>query len=71
MFALKGCSFDIDAYTLLQMHSLIFRSSCTDKELCAAMVNVKPNLQIIADDVKCSHGCAVSDLEEEQLFYFR
>ena len=37
----------------------------------AAMVNVKPNLQIIADDVKCSHGCAVSDLEEEQLFYFR
>ena len=37
----------------------------------AATVNVKPNLQIVADDVKCSHGCAVSDLEEEQLFYFR
>lgn len=37
----------------------------------AATVNVKPNLQIIADDVKCSHGCAVSDLEEDQLFYFR
>lgn len=26
--------------------------------------------QIIADDVKCTHGCAVSDLEPEQLFYF-
>lgn len=36
-----------------------------------ATVNVKPNLQIIADDVKCTHGCAVSDLSEEELFYFR
>lgn len=36
-----------------------------------ATVNVKPNLQIIADDVKCSHGAAISDLEETQLFYFR
>ncbi|KAK2967369.1 hypothetical protein RJ640_027035 [Escallonia rubra] len=36
-----------------------------------ASVNVKPNLPIIADDVKCSHGAAISDLEESQLFYFR
>ncbi|CAK9309466.1 unnamed protein product [Citrullus colocynthis] len=36
-----------------------------------ATVNVKPNLQIIADDVKCSHGAAISDLEETQLFYFQ
>ncbi|GAB4814356.1 hypothetical protein N2152v2_001402 [Parachlorella kessleri] len=36
-----------------------------------ATVNVKPNLQIIADDVKCTHGCAVSDLEEDELFYLR
>ena len=36
-----------------------------------ATVNVKPNLQIVADDVKCTHGCTVSDLEESQLFYFR
>jgi Fe-S cluster assembly protein SufD len=34
-------------------------------------VNVKPNLQIIADDVKCTHGAAISDLEEDQLFYFQ
>ena len=33
-------------------------------------MNVKPNLQIIADNVKCSHGAAISDLEENQLFYF-
>lgn len=36
-----------------------------------ATVNVKPNLQIIADDVKCTHGCAVSDLSEDEIFYFR
>lgn len=36
-----------------------------------ATVNVKPNLQIIADDVKCTHGCTVSDLEEEELFYLK
>lgn len=36
-----------------------------------ATVNLKPNLQIIADDVKCSHGAAISDLEDDQLFYFR
>jgi Fe-S cluster assembly protein SufD len=36
-----------------------------------ATVHVKPNLQIVADDVKCTHGCTVSDLEEEELFYFR
>lgn len=34
-------------------------------------MNLKPNLQIIADDVKCSHGAAISDLEEDQLFYFQ
>lgn len=36
-----------------------------------ATVNVKPNLQIIADDVRCTHGCTVSDLSAEELFYFR
>lgn len=35
-----------------------------------ATVSVKPNLQIVADDVKCTHGCTVSDLEEDELFYF-
>eukprot|EP01025_Chloroclados_australasicus_P026874 TRINITY_DN2668_c0_g1_i8.p3 TRINITY_DN2668_c0_g1~~TRINITY_DN2668_c0_g1_i8.p3 ORF type:complete len:209 (+),score=35.49 TRINITY_DN2668_c0_g1_i8:478-1104(+) len=36
-----------------------------------ATVNVKPNLQIIADDVKCTHGCAVSDLSEDEIFYLQ
>lgn len=36
-----------------------------------AVVNVKPNLQIIADDVKCTHGAAISgELDRMELFYF-
>merc|ERR1739848_365929 len=33
-------------------------------------INAKPNLQIYADDVKCTHGCAVADLNEYEMFYF-
>jgi Fe-S cluster assembly protein SufD len=34
-------------------------------------VNSKPQLEIYADDVKCSHGSAVGQLDEEELFYLR
>jgi Fe-S cluster assembly protein SufD len=34
-----------------------------------ATVNTKPQLEIFADDVKCSHGAAVGQLDEEELFY--
>jgi Fe-S cluster assembly protein SufD len=37
----------------------------------AATVNTKPQLEIYADDVKCSHGCTVGQLDEEALFYLR
>ncbi len=36
-----------------------------------ASVNTKPQLEIYADDVKCSHGCTVGQLDEESLFYMR
>ena len=36
-----------------------------------ATVNTKPQLEIYADDVKCSHGCTVGQLNEESLFYMR
>ena len=36
-----------------------------------ATVNAKPQLEIFADDVKCSHGCTVGKLDEEGLFYLR
>jgi Fe-S cluster assembly protein SufD len=36
-----------------------------------ATVNTKPQLEIFADDVKCSHGCTVGRLDDEALFYLR
>lgn len=36
-----------------------------------ASVNTKPQLEIFADDVKCSHGCTVGQMDEEGLFYLR
>jgi len=37
----------------------------------SAAVNTKPQLEIFADDVKCSHGCTVGRLDEEGLFYLQ
>jgi Fe-S cluster assembly protein SufD len=36
-----------------------------------ATMNSKPQLEIYADDVKCSHGATVGQLDEEGLFYLR
>jgi len=36
-----------------------------------ASVNTKPQLEIFADDVKCSHGCTVGQLDEDALFYLQ
>jgi Fe-S cluster assembly protein SufD len=36
-----------------------------------AHVDTKPELEILADDVKCSHGATVGDLDENGLFYLR
>lgn len=39
----------------------------TDK----ATINTKPQLEIWADDVKCSHGCTSGQLDEEAMFYLQ
>ena len=36
-----------------------------------ATVYTKPQLEIFADDVKCSHGCTVGSLSDESLFYLQ
>ena len=36
-----------------------------------ATINTKPQLEIFADDVKCSHGAAIGQLDDEQIFYLR
>lgn len=37
----------------------------------SASINTKPQLEIWADDVKCSHGCTSGQLDEEAMFYLR
>jgi len=36
-----------------------------------AIINTKPQLEIWADDVKCTHGCTTGQMDKEQLFYLR
>ncbi len=44
-------------------HSLLLAPS--------AAADTKPELEILADDVKCSHGASVGDLDKDSLFYLR
>lgn len=37
----------------------------------SAQVNTKPQLEIFADDVKCTHGAAIGQLDDDALFYLR
>lgn len=39
----------------------------SDKAVC----NAKPQLEIFADDVRCSHGCTVGQLDQNAVFYAR
>ena len=39
----------------------------TDK----STINSKPQLEIFADDVKCSHGCTIGQLDQDAMFYLR
>lgn len=36
-----------------------------------ATMNAKPQLEIFADDVKCSHGCTIGQLDDQALFYMQ
>jgi Fe-S cluster assembly protein SufD len=36
-----------------------------------ATINAKPQLEIFADDVKCSHGCTIGQLDQSALFYMQ
>ena len=45
-----------------------------NRNLCAsstARMHTKPQLEIYTDDVKCSHGTTIGQLDEEALFYMR
>jgi len=36
-----------------------------------AVINAKPQLEIFADDVKCTHGATIGQLDDEAMFYLR
>src|SRR5262249_7785319 len=36
-----------------------------------AQINTKPQLEIFANDVRCTHGAAVGQIDEEAIFYLR
>ena len=36
-----------------------------------ASINTKPQLEIFADDVRCTHGCTIGQLDESAMFYLR
>jgi Fe-S cluster assembly protein SufD len=36
-----------------------------------ALVNTKPQLEIFADDVKCSHGATIGQLDNDAMFYLK
>ena len=36
-----------------------------------ASINTKPQLEIFADDVKCTHGAAIGQIDEDAIFYLR
>lgn len=36
-----------------------------------AVINTKPELQILADDVRCTHGATIGQLDAEMMFYLR
>jgi Fe-S cluster assembly protein SufD len=36
-----------------------------------AQIDTKPQLEIFADDVKCTHGATIGQIEESELFYLR
>ena len=37
----------------------------------SALINTKPQLEIFADDVKCSHGATIGQLDSEAMFYLK
>ncbi len=36
-----------------------------------AVINTKPELQILADDVRCTHGATIGQLDPEGIFYLQ
>ncbi|MCW9030456.1 MAG: Fe-S cluster assembly protein SufD [Gammaproteobacteria bacterium] len=63
-----------DGHVLVEKQSQFSDASMKNDNLMLtenAEVNTKPQLEIYADNVKCSHGTTVGQIDEQQLFYLR
>ena len=63
-----------DGHIVVQPHAVKTDASQTNKNLLlseSAQVHTRPWLEIFADDVKCAHGAAVGQLDEDALFYLQ
>ena len=49
----------------------LMTSSGPNSRISSNSVNTKPQLEIYADDVKCSHGATIGKLNEDEQFYMR
>jgi Fe-S cluster assembly protein SufD len=59
---------------IVRPHAQRTNSSQSSRNLLlskTAQVDTKPQLEIFADDVKCSHGATVGQLDQEEIFYLR
>ena len=59
---------------VVEKDSQLIESSQLNKNLVlgkTAHINSQPQLEVFADDVKCSHGSTTGQLDEDQLFYFQ
>ena len=59
---------------LVRQHAQKTDAKQTNKNLLLsddATVNTKPQLEIYADDVKCTHGATIGQMDEEAIFYLR
>ncbi len=59
---------------LVQPHAQKTQSSLSNKNLLLsrdAIIDTKPLLEIFANDVRCSHGATIGQLDETQVFYLR
>lgn len=61
---------------LIHVHPDAQKTDAVQSSKCVLMspeahVNSQPQLRIYADDVKCTHGAAIGQLDEEAIFYLR
>jgi Fe-S cluster assembly protein SufD len=59
---------------IVRKHAIFSKAQQLNKNLllsARAQVNSKPQLEILTDDIQCTHGASIGQLDKEALFYLR